>query len=138
MGPDQIRALETRAWLERASEDLRAAELDLGAAPPLEEDALFHCQQAAEKSFKAFLTWHDVPFRKTHSHEELGEACLRLEKRLKDLVDRAVPLTAYASLFRYPGFIEPPDQEEVQEAREVAWAVFETIGRHLPEKVRLE
>ena len=31
------------------------------------------CQQAAEKSLKAFLTWHERAFRRTHELEELGE-----------------------------------------------------------------
>ncbi len=70
--------------------------------PPLVEDIVFHCQQAVEKSMKAFLTWHNVPFRKTHSLEELGEQCLRIDESLKELVDRAVPLTDYAWRFRYP------------------------------------
>jgi len=34
--------------------------------PPDVEDALFHCQQAAEKALKAVLIWHDRPFKKTH------------------------------------------------------------------------
>jgi hypothetical protein len=29
----------------------------------LVDDIVFHAQQAAEKCFKAFLTWHQVPFR---------------------------------------------------------------------------
>ena len=40
--------------------------------PPLIEDALFHCQQAAEKAMKAFLTAHDTAFRKTHDLDELA------------------------------------------------------------------
>lgn len=35
--------------------------------------------------------WHDRPFRKTHSLEELGEACLAIEPGLRPIVDRAVP-----------------------------------------------
>ena len=41
---------DTRAWLARAHEDLRGAEVDLTATPPLLGDATFHCQQAAEKT----------------------------------------------------------------------------------------
>jgi HEPN domain-containing protein len=42
---------EVRAWLQKAQNDLRGADIDLAASPPLIEDALFHCQQAAEKAF---------------------------------------------------------------------------------------
>jgi HEPN domain-containing protein len=47
---------------------------------------VFHCQQAVEKSFKASLTFHDQPFRKTHSLEEIGEAYFNIGVRLRDLV----------------------------------------------------
>jgi len=103
MPHDPELAAETRAWLNKARIDLRAAGHDLGADPPLLEDIVFHAQQAVEKCLKALLTWNGVTFRKTHGLEELGEACLRLEPMLRPLVDRAVPLTEYAWRFRYPG-----------------------------------
>ena len=79
MPHDPARVAETRGWLARASSDVRAAEHELRATPPLLDDIVFHCQQAAEKSLKGFLTWHDRPFRKTHSIEELGEQCLQVD-----------------------------------------------------------
>jgi HEPN domain-containing protein len=45
---------EARAWFQKAANDLRGADIDLAAEPPLVEDALFHCQQAVEKSIKGF------------------------------------------------------------------------------------
>lgn len=66
MTPDDARAEDAGAWLQKAALDLRAAAHDLTAADPgLWSDVLFHAQQAAEKSLKAFLAWRDVPFRKT-------------------------------------------------------------------------
>jgi HEPN domain-containing protein len=44
-------------------------------------DATFHCQQAVEKTIKAFLTWHDRAFRKTHDLVELGAECSDLTGR---------------------------------------------------------
>jgi len=52
----------------------------LEADAPLPGVAAFHAQQAAEKSLKAFLYWHEVPFRKTHELEELGRAGLEIER----------------------------------------------------------
>lgn len=80
MPHDPILIVDTKAWLKKAANDLRAAALDLEADPPLLEDVVFHCQQAVEKSLKAFLTFHDRPFRKTHNLEEIGEACLKIDK----------------------------------------------------------
>jgi hypothetical protein len=80
--------------------------------PPLLEDALFHCQQAAEKSMKGFLASHDRPFKKTHDLDELGRACESLDPSLIPLLMPARDLTVFAwevlvgnvsELFRKPG-----------------------------------
>jgi hypothetical protein len=51
-------------------------------------------QQAAEKDTKGFLAWHNVPFRRVHSLEEIGEQCLQIEPGLRYAVDRVVPILA--------------------------------------------
>ena len=56
MQHDPVKTADTRAWLEKASMDLRSARVDLEATPPIVGDALFHCQQAIEKTIKAMLT----------------------------------------------------------------------------------
>lgn len=136
MPHDPVLIADTRSWLRKAALDIKAAQHDLDGLPPLLADAIFHCQQAAEKSFKGFLMWHGVPFRKTHSLEELGEQCLDLDITLKDLVDRAVPLTEYAWKFRYPGDIEEPSSQEVQEALQIAQEVHLAILARLPQEVQ--
>ena len=78
MGADSARAEDTQAWMRRAREDLRAGRTMLDAKPPLLGPAAFHSQQAAEKALKAFLTWHDAPFRRTHDLGELGRQCTGL------------------------------------------------------------
>ncbi|MBI4644340.1 MAG: HEPN domain-containing protein [Deltaproteobacteria bacterium] len=133
---DPVLVADTHSWLRKASTDLRAAQHDLAASPPLLADAAFHCQQAVEKSLKAFLMWHGVPFRKTHSLEELGEQCLDLDATLRKQVDRAVPLTEYAWKFRYPGDPEEPTLQETQEALEVAHEIHKAILGRLPLEVR--
>ena len=50
-------------------------------------NALFFCQQAAGKSLKAFLTWHERAFRRTHDLEELGEACRAVDSTLAALME---------------------------------------------------
>lgn len=117
MPPDDARLEDAHAWLARAELDLRAADLELGAPQAgLWGDVAFHAQQAAEKALKAVLAWHDRPFRKTHSIEELGQACTTIDQGLGDLVDAAVPLTEYAWKFRYPGEVGDPSHEEAERA----------------------
>jgi HEPN domain-containing protein len=132
MPHDRVLLTDTKAWLAKASNDLRAAGVGLKAEPMLLEDALFHCQQAIEKSFKAFLTFHDRPFRKTHNLEEIGEACLEIDRDLLTVVNEAVPLSEYAWAFRYPGEPEIPDIGEAQDAFRVATQVYQSILQRVP------
>jgi len=48
MPHDPARVAEVKAWLVRAAEDLRAADHELTASPPILGDLVFHCQQATE------------------------------------------------------------------------------------------
>lgn len=132
MPHDPARLADTRAWLLKANQDLRAASHDLATNSSLAFDAVFHAQQAVEKALKGFLAWHDRPFRKTHNIEELGEACIDLDPSLRPLVDKAAPLTEYAWRFRYPGEADEPSSEEAVEALITAQAVSDAILARLP------
>ena len=81
MQPEKL--AEVRSWLKKAAGDLRGADIDMAASPPFIEDMLFHCQQAAEKTMKGFLTAHDRIFRKTHDLDELASACEAVDPTLK-------------------------------------------------------
>lgn len=119
----------------KAEQDLRAAQHGLDASPPLFEDTAFHCQQAIEKTLKAFLTWHGRPFRKTHNLVELGMEVASLDGTLEPLLRRAAPLTEYAWKFRYPGDTDEPDPQEASAALALARKVFAAATKRLPEDV---
>ena len=127
---------EVRAWLRKAAQDLAAGEHDLTAEPPFTADAVFHAQQSAEKALKAFLFFHDVPFRKTHNIVEVGDACCAIDSRLASLLQRAAPLTQYAWKFRYPGDPQEPDRGEAARALALAREVFDAILERLPAETR--
>jgi hypothetical protein len=88
------------------------------------------------KVAKAFLTLHNQPFRKTHSLEELGEACLELDPSLRSLVDAAVPLTEYAWSLRYPGEIVRPKRSEAEQALNIAKRVAKEIKKRIPSEAK--
>lgn len=136
MRPDEARGADTRAWLVRAHEDLRGAVIDLAAEPPLLGDATFHCQQAVEKAMKAFLAWHDHPFRKTHDLAELGRQCVALMPTIETALREAAPLSEYAWRYRYPGDPDEPTREEVDEALAIARRVVGALTGLLPASVR--
>lgn len=98
MQPDVWR-VDTRAGFQKATEDLRCAQIDMPAEPPATEDALYHSPQAAEKGLQGFLAWHDQPFSQTH---DLGkQACA-----LNSLADDVVELPKDAGVFRCPGDVD--------------------------------
>lgn len=129
-------AEEARAWFQKSANDLRGADIDLAADPPLVEDALFHCQQATEKAMKGFLTAHDRLFRKTHDLDELGRVCEEIVPSLKPLLLAARDLTVFAWEFRYPGDSQVPSWDEAKTALETARQVYNTLLDHLPPNIR--
>jgi len=136
MSSDPELVAETKGWLGKARVDLAVAQHDLAASTPFLAAALFHVQQAVEKTFKGFLSWHATPFRKTHSLEELGEQCMRLDDSLRPIVDSAAPLTQYAWKFRYPGEPAEPTREEAERALAVARGAYEAVMARLPAEVQ--
>jgi|SRR5271157_474361 len=137
MGPENARLQDVRAWLSKAELDLKAAAHEMSApAEGLWGDVMFHSQQAAEKALKAFLSWHDVPFRKTHNLEELGQQCVVLDSTLGPVADQAAPLSEYAWKFRYPGENDEPDRAESEEALAAARKVYDAVLTRLPSGAR--
>jgi HEPN domain-containing protein len=132
MQPEKL--AEVRSWLKKAASDLRGADIDLAASPPFIEDMLFHCQQAAEKTMKGFLTAHDRIFRKTHDLDELASACEAVDPTLKEVLNPARDLTVFAWEFRYPGEAEVPSLEEARQFRAVAGEVYRSILARLPQE----
>src|ERR1039457_4205263 len=101
---------------------------------PAPEDALYHCQQAAEKALKGFLAWHDQPFPKTHDLGKLGKQAVELEQTLEPLVDEVVEFTKYAWMFRYPGDADEPSVTDAAEVLHKVRVFVEALLTRLPEE----
>ena len=136
MNPNELLARETRAWLAKAFDDLESALVLANAG--LQGTALYHCQQSAEKSLKAFLTWHNQPFRKTHNLKELGEPCYRIDPALEETASDAHALTDYAWKLRYPGELYVVEEGELEAMMALAANVLREIQSRLPAEARLE
>ncbi len=134
MLPEKI--AEVREWVEKAAEDLGVAEHILGAQLPYLGTTLFHSQQAAEKMLKAYLIWHDQPFRKTHELEALLTACISIDQGFGTLVPAAKSLTRYAVDQRYPGGGGKPTLREAEDAIRLAHDVCAFVLDYLPPDVK--
>ena len=135
---DEAKVHEIRAWLRKALHDLHSAERLLTGPDPLCDAAGFHCQQVAEKALKAYLTWRDVPFEKTHSLVALVAKCLEWDSAFEELRTAAITLTPYAVASRYPGDLPDLTEAEAQEALALARQVWDFVLRRMPSGVRAD
>jgi len=121
-----------QAWTFFADKDILAAETLVDNAE-LSGEAVFHCQQAVEKYFKAFLTKNGISFRKTHDLEELY-------LKIKDMKDWNIDETKLERLndlyieTRYPSSVglladgSVPAQEDARMFLEFARSIAKTAG----------
>lgn len=124
------RSEATREWLEHAAGDLEAAGVLMAGG--LWGDVAFYSQQSAEKVAKALLTWHDVPFSKTHLLWKLAALIEPLDPELADVFQRSDWLSHYAWEFRYPGSDEEETEELARSAQTTARRVFDVALARLP------
>jgi HEPN domain-containing protein len=119
--------VETRQWLTRAWEDLEAASRLLEGSRPLNPQAAFCAQQAAEKSLKGLLTFRKTRFGKTHDLRELGLQCTAGDGELTEATERVAPLSRFAVEGRYPGDWPTPTNEEAHKALQLARELYEMV-----------
>ena len=119
MPPVPLLVAETRAWLAKADEDLRACEACL----------------ALRRPSLSTLVWHSVPFRKTHQLIEIAEPSWRLDGTLRAQLEAVLPLSQYAWKHRYPGEPLEPTREEAALAIRLAQVVHTAILARLPGEV---
>jgi HEPN domain-containing protein len=129
--PDEARQELTRQWLEKAEDDWRLCHR-LATDSSYAEATAFHAQQAVEKYLKAFLTWHQVEFPKTHDIKRLLKLASARDPSLTEELSEAADLTAYAVEYRYPGEYPPVTTDDATRAVAVADRVRDHIRKRLP------
>jgi HEPN domain-containing protein len=115
------------AWLAKAHSDLAAARLLIQGTEPHFDSGVYHCQQAAEKALKGWLTSRQVEFRKTHDLTELLSQCIDIHHSFSVLEESARFLVPFASQFRYPGDLFEPPVEEATRALADASSIVEFV-----------
>jgi len=124
-----------RNWLIKARRDLAAARKLATDPDPYLDVAVYHCQQAAEKTVKGFLVFHDQPFEKTHDVEVLVSLAQRYDARFSTWIEAAVRLTPYSTEFRYPSGLLEPTPDEFEQALEAANGLYAFVLPLLPPEV---
>jgi HEPN domain-containing protein len=114
-----------RGWLRKAESDLGNARLCLAAGESL-DTACFHCQQAAEKSLKAYLIAKGQPFPFVHDLDKLLDHCVAVDAAFESLRAGALELNPFAVTMRYDEEFWP-DASAVHQALARARAIFEFV-----------
>ena len=131
MRPEHV---EVKRWLLKARHDRTAIEKIFTPDCQELDVAAFHCQQAIEKTLKAYLVFCSIPFEKVHDLGRLLDHCSRADPGFESLRDDVEPLTLYATTYRYPGPADPT-REQVEHALTIVEAVWSFVREHLPESL---
>jgi HEPN domain-containing protein len=114
-------------WLFKADHDLKSAEYLAGSPSDLYDSAIYHTQQCAEKALKAFLAFNELPIEKSHNLIYLCQTALGINAEFTSLLDLAILLNPYATIFRYPEGDLLPTEEELQTAIRAARSVLSFV-----------
>jgi len=122
-----------RGWMLKAESDIENLMIMMERGRAL-DTACFHAQQAAEKYLKAFLSFNDVSWPRTHNIEELLRLCATVDKRFADLVEGTTFLTDYAVELRYDVEFWP-EIEDVKAASDAADKIRQLVLLILPQQI---
>ncbi len=123
-------------WLERASEDLRMAELALDEG--IFNQTCFHAQQCIEKSLKGFLISKSNTYPRTHQLSDLRKQCQLLDMAFAQFHAACIVVDQYYIPTRYPDAVpgsKPtglPSKTEAQDALETAETILKFVKSRLP------
>jgi HEPN domain-containing protein len=104
-----------KQWLAKAISDLKASE-KLLTDESVWDVAIYHTQQCAEKSLKAFLAWSQLPLEKTHNLVKLLELCIEIDSEFIILRNEAEILTPFLTAYRYPDVELIPEKLILEDA----------------------
>lgn len=91
-----------KQWFIYAARDLKMAKHSLEFSSEYKNISGFHSQQCAEKSIKAFLSFHKIRFKKVHDFEKLSDYVGQVDKSLASLVLEHKDMIDLAIAYRYP------------------------------------
>ena len=97
----------------------------------LEDQAIYHFQQAGEKALKAFLIYTKVKVPKSHDLSNILDKCVEINIEFETLYPNAENLTPYSTAFRYMdiGMGIVPSHDLVEEARDDSLKILDFVKR---------
>jgi HEPN domain-containing protein len=124
-----MNAQNPKDWLTKAARDLNLAHDAYQLGKDYWDIICYHCQQATEKNFKAYLIHSQIVFPRTRTHDlELLLNLIATQTSVPpDFMDLALAINDYSIHVRYPGFPSEPGKVEAAEAIRIAEAMRDFI-----------
>lgn len=110
-----------QAWVDKAEEDYKLAQLSLRRKLPLTYGATYHAQQCGEKYLKALLVDRGLIPPRTHDLVALSNQCVYAGIMIPVSTADQQRLSDYAMQSRYPG--NDPTVDEAKDALSIAKAI---------------
>ena len=116
-----------KEWMEYATRDLSTARFILGMKPRPLEIICFHCQQAVEKSLKAYLALNGKELPRTHDLVKLSRSCAGINDGFNQFHPACERLNDFSVRTRYPSQNEI-SEEDVELAIKFAGEIFDFVN----------
>jgi HEPN domain-containing protein len=116
-----------QAWLLKAAHDLQTAQIVASHLPDFDDTIAFHCQQAIEKSLKAYLVYLDIEFKPVHDLGYLLNLVGTKDESFDNYYDHVVRISRFAVQIRYPVQVIRLTKEQINEAVELAHYIFNLV-----------
>jgi HEPN domain-containing protein len=118
-------------WLIKSRNDLKSSRKLIEGEDAVLDTSIYHTQQCAEKALKAYLAFKKHPVEKTHDVEYVIELCSDYNPEFENLIEDAEKLNPYSTLYRYPGVLLEPEEEDVREAIQVAEKILKFVEKEI-------
>jgi HEPN domain-containing protein len=107
---------EIKQWIIKGDHDLGTAKITYLHIPEYLDTVTFHCQQAVEKYFKAYLVFLSVPFKLSHDLIYLIDLISIKDIDSESFYDPVSEMQGYAVELRYPNETIYLSNEKVEKA----------------------
>ncbi|MBN2653244.1 MAG: HEPN domain-containing protein [Spirochaetales bacterium] len=118
-------------WIFKAYNDLQSAKILFNSDENLNDTAIYHTQQCAEKSLKAYLSFCNLEIPKTHDLKTLLKKCNEQNDSFLVILEFANYLNPFSAFFRYPGFDALPSDYIVSNAIFYAERIYKFVKNEL-------
>lgn len=126
-------------WLEKASQDIRAARALIIYGEDTNNAAAFHCQQCIEKSLKAYLLYKTKKSYDGHNLTFLCRQAVNSDRYFIDWLDESAVLNRYYIETRYPSDLKLDiDDEHLDRVYHMARKMFDFIYREIKSSTKIK